>query len=122
MSLRRTLARAAVTSSSLSHGDQKLLDIGLALALEPRVLLLDEPTAGMGPEERWRMIERVRGLWEKRKLTLVFIEHDMDIVFQVASTIRVLCYGRVLAEGTPSEIRNNQAVIDAYLGTEVHAA
>jgi len=114
--------KAAVTSSSLSHGDQKLLDIGLALALEPRVLLLDEPTAGMGPEERWRMIERVRGLWEKRKLTLVFIEHDMDIVFQVASTIRVLCYGRVLAEGTPSEIRNNQAVIDAYLGTEVHAA
>jgi branched-chain amino acid transport system ATP-binding protein len=82
------------------------------------VLLLDEPTAGMGPEERWRMIRRVRDLWEQRKLTLVFIEHDMDIVFQVASTIRVLCYGRVLAEGTPSEIRNNQAVIDAYLGTE----
>jgi branched-chain amino acid transport system ATP-binding protein len=68
------------------------------------------------------MIERVRGLWEQKKLTLVFIEHDMDIVFQVASTIRVLCYGRVLAEGTASEIRSNQAVIDAYLGTEEHAA
>ena len=104
----------------LSHGDQKLLDIAIALALEPKVLLLDEPTAGMGPDERWRMIERVRGLWESRKLTLVFIEHDMDIVFQVANTIRVLCYGRVLAEGTPAEIRNNQAVIDAYLGTEAH--
>jgi branched-chain amino acid transport system ATP-binding protein len=109
-----------VEAAILSHGDQKLLDIAIALALEPRVLLLDEPTAGMGPEERWRMIERVRGLWEKRKLTLVFIEHDMDIVFQIASTIRVLCYGRVLAEGTPDQIRNNQAVIEAYLGTEVH--
>jgi branched-chain amino acid transport system ATP-binding protein len=113
---------ANVDAAILSHGDQKLLDIAIALALEPKVLLLDEPTAGMGPEERWRMIQRVRGLWEQRKLTLVFIEHDMDIVFQVASTIRVLCYGRVLAEGTASEIRNNQAVIDAYLGTEEHAA
>jgi branched-chain amino acid transport system ATP-binding protein len=107
-----------VEAAVLSHGDQKLLDIAIALALEPRVLLLDEPTAGMGPDERWRMIERVRDLWERRKLTLVFIEHDMDIVFQVANTIRVLCYGRVLAEGTPAEIRNNQAVIEAYLGTE----
>ena len=107
-----------VEAAILSHGDQKLLDIAIALALEPRVLLLDEPTAGMGPDERWRMIERVRDLWERRKLTLVFIEHDMDIVFQVANTIRVLCYGRVLAEGTPDEIRNNKAVIEAYLGTE----
>ncbi|MGA2287953.1 ABC transporter ATP-binding protein [Bradyrhizobium sp.] len=113
---------ANVKAAILSHGDQKLLDIAIALALEPRVLLLDEPTAGMGPEERWRMIERVRVLWEQRQLTLVFIEHDMDIVFQVASTIRVLCYGRVLAEGTPDEIRNNQAVIEAYLGTEADAA
>jgi branched-chain amino acid transport system ATP-binding protein len=113
---------ADVEAAILSHGDQKLLDIAIALALEPKVLLLDEPTAGMGPDERWHMIERVRGLWEQRKLTLIFIEHDMDIVFKVASSIRVLCYGRVLAEGTPDEIRNNQAVIDAYLGTEEHAA
>ena len=113
---------ADVEAAILSHGDQKLLDIAIALALEPKVLLLDEPTAGMGPDERWRMIERVRALWERKKLTLVFIEHDMDIVFQVANTIRVLCYGRVLAEGTPNDIRNNQAVIDAYLGTEEHAA
>jgi branched-chain amino acid transport system ATP-binding protein len=107
-----------VQAAILSHGDQKLLDIAIALALEPKVLLLDEPTAGMGPDERWRMIERVRDLWKQRQLTLVFIEHDMDIVFQVATTIRVLCYGRVLAEGTPEQIRNNQAVIEAYLGTE----
>jgi branched-chain amino acid transport system ATP-binding protein len=113
---------ANVEAAILSHGDQKLLDIAIALALEPKVLLLDEPTAGMGSDERWRMIERVRGLWELHKLTLVFIEHDMDIVFRVASTIRVLCYGRLLAEGTPEEIRNNQAVIEAYLGTEAPAA
>ena len=72
--------------------------------------------AGMGLDERWRMIEKVHELWEKQKLTLVFIEHDMDVVFKIANTIRVLCYGRVLAEGTPDEIRANPAVIEAYLG------
>ena len=76
--------KAAVVSANLSHGDQKLLDIGLALVLEPRVLLLDEPTAGMGSEERWQMIEKVRELWKRQNITLVFIEHDMDIVFKIA--------------------------------------
>jgi branched-chain amino acid transport system ATP-binding protein len=109
--------KAATLSANLSHGDQKLLDIGLALVLKPRVLLLDEPTAGMGPEERWQMIEKVHSLWERQKITVVFIEHDMDIVFKIASSIRVLCYGRVLAEGTPEEIRGNRDVIAAYLGT-----
>jgi branched-chain amino acid transport system ATP-binding protein len=108
---------AGVLSANLSHGDQKLLDIALALALEPSMLLLDEPTAGMGPEERWRMIEKVQRLWQAQNLTLAFIEHDMDIVFGIASSIRVLCYGRLLAEGTPDEIRANPAVIEAYLGT-----
>ena len=105
-------------AATLSHGDQKLLDIALALVLDPKVLLLDEPTAGMGPEERWRMIDKVRELWEKQKITVVFIEHDMDIVFKIAPEIVVLCYGRILASGTPDQIRNNQAVIEAYLGTE----
>jgi branched-chain amino acid transport system ATP-binding protein len=109
--------KAAVVSANLSHGDQKLLDIGLALVLEPRVLLLDEPTAGMGPEERWQMIEKVRELWKRQNITLVFIEHDMDIVFKIAESICVLCYGRVLAEGTPDLIRGNPEVIAAYLGT-----
>ena len=113
---------ADTLSATLSHGDQKLLDIALALALDPKVLLLDEPTAGMGPDERWRMIKRVQRLWETQKLTLVFIEHDMDIVFQVAQTIRVLCYGEVLAEGTPAAIRANPEVIRAYLGTEEQPA
>ena len=81
------------------------------------MLLLDEPTAGMGPEERWQMIDKVYRLWEQEKMTLIFIEHDMDIVFKIAQSIRVLCYGAVLAEGTPDEIRVNPAVIEAYLGT-----
>ena len=110
---------AKTPSCNLSHGDQKLLDIALALVLQPRVLLLDEPTAGMGPEERWQMIEKVYRLWENEKMTLVFIEHDMDIVFKIAQSIRVLCYGAVLAEGTPDEIRANPAVIEAYLGTSM---
>ena len=109
--------RLDTLSANLSHGDQKLLDIALALVLDPRVLLLDEPTAGMGPDERWRMIDKVYQLWETQKITLIFIEHDMDIVFKIAPVIQVLCYGRVLATGTPDEIRANQAVIDAYLGT-----
>jgi branched-chain amino acid transport system ATP-binding protein len=113
--------KANMLSASLSHGDQKLLDIALALVLKPRVLLLDEPTAGMGPEERWQMIEKVHRLWEREKITLVFIEHDMDIVFKVANSIRVLCYGRVLAEGTPAEIRGHPEVIAAYLGTSDEA-
>jgi branched-chain amino acid transport system ATP-binding protein len=108
-------------AATLSHGDQKLLDIALALVLDPKVLLLDEPTAGMGTEERWRMIDKVRELWETQKITVVFIEHDMDIVFKIAPEIVVLCYGRILATGTPDAIRRNEAVIEAYLGTEHQA-
>jgi branched-chain amino acid transport system ATP-binding protein len=113
--------KAKTLSRNLSHGDQKLLDIALALVLEPRVLLLDEPTAGMGPEERWAMIDTVQRLWEREKMTLIFIEHDMSIVFKIAQTVRVLSYGRVLAEGTPDEIRRHPEVIKAYLGTEFEA-
>jgi branched-chain amino acid transport system ATP-binding protein len=111
-------ARAKTLSRNLSHGEQKLLDIALALALDPKVLLLDEPTAGMGSEERWKMIDKVHQLWKATDLTIIFIEHDMDIVFKIAETIHVLKYGQVLAQGTPDEIRRNQDVIDAYLGTD----
>ncbi|MEW6349248.1 MAG: ABC transporter ATP-binding protein [Thermodesulfobacteriota bacterium] len=103
----------------LAHGDQKLLDIGIALALEPKLLLLDEPTAGMSPEERHLTRDLVRRLWKEFNLTLIFIEHDMDTVFGIAQTVRVLQLGRLLAEGTPEEIRNNPEVIAAYLGEEV---
>ena len=112
-------ATADRVSGNLSHGEQKVLDI--ALALEPRVLLLDEPTAGMGPEERWQMMETVHQLWERKKMTLIFIEHDMDIVFKFAQTIRVLSYGRVLAEGTPEQVRRHPGVIEAYLGAQYDA-
>ena len=114
-------AQSQTLSGNLSHGDQKVLDIALALALDPRVLLLDEPTAGMGPEERWQMMETVHRLWQRRQMTLIFIEHDMDIVFKFAQTIRVLSYGRVLAEGTPGEVRHHPKVIEAYLGARYDA-
>lgn len=115
--------KANVVSGVLSHGDQKLLDMALALVLSPKVLLLDEPVAGMGPEEREQMIETVYGLWKKGGLTIVLIEHDMEIVFKISQNIHVLSYGQVLAEGTPEQIRNNPDVIEAYLGSprEAHA-
>jgi len=103
----------------LSHGDQKLLDIGIALALEPKLLLLDEPTSGMSPEERILTRNLIRDLWEKFNLTLIFIEHDMDMVFGIAHTVRVLQQGALLVEGTPDEIRTNPEVITAYLGEEL---
>jgi len=117
-------SKADVVSGNLSHGDQKLLDMALALVLQPKVLLLDEPVAGMGPEEREQMIETVYALWKKGGLTLVLIEHDMEIVFRISQHIYVLSYGRLLAEGTAQEVRHNPAVIEAYLGTpkkEEHA-
>jgi branched-chain amino acid transport system ATP-binding protein len=103
----------------LAHGDQKLLDIGIALGLEPTLLLLDEPTSGMSPEERQLTRELIVRLWKEFNLTLIFIEHDMDTVFGIAQMVRVLHLGRLLAEGTPDEIRNNPEVITAYLGEDV---
>ena len=108
--------KARTVSGNLSHGDQKLLDIALALVLEPKVLLLDEPVAGMGPEERNQMIDTVHRLWRRGGLTLVFIEHDMEIVFRIAQNVYVLSYGKLLAHGTPEEVRMNPLVIEAYLG------
>lgn len=106
-------------SGTMAHGNQKILDIAVALAMEPKLLLLDEPTAGMSPEERWRTVDLVKKLWEQLKITMLFIEHDMDIVFGISQKVRVLCYGTMLAEGTPQEISKNEKVIEAYLGEEV---
>ena len=109
-------SKADVVSGNLSHGDQKLLDMALALVLQPKVLLLDEPVAGMGPEEREQMIETVYALWQRGGLTLVLIEHDMEIVFRISQKIFVLAHGKLLAEGTAEQIRSNPDVIEAYLG------
>ncbi len=106
-------------SGILAHGNQKRLDIAVALALEPALLLLDEPTQGMSPDERWQTVNLVKQLWEDLKITMVFIEHDMDIVFGISQKVRVLCYKSLLAEGTPGEISANRQVIEAYLGEEV---
>jgi len=111
--------KADLVSGTLAHGDQKLLDIGIALALEPDLLLLDEPTAGMSPEERWKTVAMIQQLWQSRTMTVVFIEHDMDMVFSISQKIRVLHYGEIIAEGRPEEISTNRAVIEAYLGEEV---
>jgi len=111
--------KAQLVSSTLAHGDQKLLDIGIALALEPDLLLLDEPTAGMSPDERWNTIAMIQKLWKSGNMTVIFIEHDMDMVFSISQKIRVLHYGEIIAEGRPEEISTNRAVIEAYLGEEM---
>src|SRR3972149_7453572 len=110
--------KADLVSGTLAHGDQKLLDIGIALALQPHLLLLDEPTAGMSPEERWNTVAMIQKLWETRKMTGGFIEHDMDMVFFISQKIQVLHYGEIIAEGRPEEISTNRAVIEAYLSEE----
>jgi len=112
-------ARKDLRAAELSHGDQKSLDIAIALALNPKVLLLDEPTAGMSPDERIRMMKLLRELHTHFSLTTIFIEHDMDMVFGIAEVIRVLVQGQLIAEGPPDYIRQHEDVIDAYLGKEV---
>jgi branched-chain amino acid transport system ATP-binding protein len=101
----------------LSHGDQRAAEIMMALALKPRLLLLDEPTAGMGDQETYDITQLIRKLHKDQNLTIVVIEHDMRVVFHLADRIMVLAEGAMLAEGTPKEIGANQAVQAAYLGT-----
>jgi len=100
----------------LAHGDQRAAEIAMALALRPRLLLLDEPTAGMGDQETYEITQLIRGLHRDGKLTIVLIEHDMRVVFHLADRITVLDQGKLLAEGTPQEIAVNDAVQAAYLG------
>ena len=109
-------ARADVIAANLSHGEQRQLEIAMALATRPRLLLLDEPMAGMGAEESARVIEILGAL--RREHTILLIEHDMDAVFALADRITVLVYGRAIATGNPESIRSNEAVRQAYLGDE----
>jgi branched-chain amino acid transport system ATP-binding protein len=100
----------------LSHGDQRATEIMMALALKPKLLLLDEPTAGMGDQETYDITQLIRKLHRDQKLTIVLIEHDMRVVFHLAERVMVLAQGAVLAEGTPAEIAANEEVQTAYLG------
>jgi branched-chain amino acid transport system ATP-binding protein len=108
--------RAAATAGVLSHGEHRQLEVALALATGPRLLLLDEPMAGLGPDESARMVELIDSL--RRQLTIVLVEHDMDAVFRLADRVSVLVTGRLLASGTADEIRANAEVRGAYLGEE----
>lgn len=110
------LDKAKNIAGSLSHGDQKVLEIAIALGNEPELLILDEPTAGMSPEETSATIELIKRLARTRGLTILFCEHDMDIVFSIAQSIMVMHQGRTLIQGKPEEVRNNKTVQEAYLG------
>jgi len=106
--------RAGVRVDKLSHGECRQLEIAMALATEPRLLLLDEPMAGMAPDESARMVQILRRL--KGSMTILLIEHDMDAVFALADRLTVLVYGRIIAGGPPEAIRADPAVRQAYLG------
>ena len=110
------LDRAGEVSAFLSHGGQKQLELGVALALEPELLLLDEPTAGMSASETRESIALIARLARERSLTLLFTEHDMEVVFGIARKITVLHQGRVIADGTPDEVRRDAEVRRVYLG------
>ena len=110
------LDQADRTASDLPYGDKRRLEIGIALAAEPDLLLMDEPTAGMSPEETEATVDLVEEVKREMGLTFVLIEHDMEIIFRVSDRIVVLNRGRVIAEGTPDEIRGDPEVQEAYLG------
>jgi len=109
-------AKADRLVGELPHGDQRATEIMMSLALKPRLLLLDEPTAGMGDQETYDITRLIRRLHRDQKLTIVLIEHDMRVIFRLADRIMVLAEGAILAEGTPAEIGANERVQAAYLG------
>src|SRR5258708_21284481 len=109
--------RGLLPAGRLSHGEKRALELAIALAMEPKVLLLDEPMAGTGREEGARLVDVLRRL--KRRFPIVLIEHDMTAVFALADRISVLIYGRILASGTPAQVRADPRVVAAYLGEEM---
>jgi branched-chain amino acid transport system ATP-binding protein len=104
------------TAGSLPYGDKRRLEIAIALASEPEMLFMDEPTAGMSPEETNSTVDLIEELQDDLGLTILIVEHDMEIIFRIADKILVLNRGRVIADGTPEEVRDNEDVQEAYLG------
>ena len=109
---------ADTLAKNLAYGQQRRLEIVRALATEPKILFLDEPAAGMNPQETAELTELIRRIKDEYKITIMLIEHDMNLVMEVTERIYVLEYGRLIAHGTPDEIKNNKRVIEAYLGGE----
>jgi branched-chain amino acid transport system ATP-binding protein len=109
---------SAVEAERLSHGDQRVLEMALALATQPRLLLLDEPTAGMSPHETDRMVGLIVALAESEGLTVLLSEHDMDVVFGISDEVTVLHQGMVISRGTPAEVAEDERVVEVYLGSE----
>ena len=108
--------RAALPAAALAHGDQRLLEIAMALAQGPDLLLLDEPTQGLSSEETAATVDVIREIARERELTILLVEHDMDVVFNLAHRVTVLQFGQVIADGSPAEVRANAEVQKAYLG------
>ncbi|MDU4339440.1 MAG: ABC transporter ATP-binding protein, partial [Streptococcus mitis] len=109
---------AETLAKNLAYGQQRRLEIVRALATEPKILFLDEPAAGMNPQETAELTELIRRIKDEFKITIMLIEHDMNLVMEVTERIYVLEYGRLIAQGTPDEIKTNKRVIEAYLGGE----
>jgi branched-chain amino acid transport system ATP-binding protein len=107
------------TAGSLSHGDKKCLELAMVIAARPRLLMLDEPTAGMAPADRQRSVDMIAKLLKKGGLSLLLTEHDMEVVFGLATRITVLNYGEIIATGPPEEVRSNPRVREVYLGHDV---
>ncbi len=112
------LDKKEMQAGLLAHGDQKRLEIGIALAVRPALLLLDEPTQGMSPKETLETTDLIQKLVRQRGLTLIFVEHDMSVVFGISDNIRVLHQGKIIFSGNPDEVRNNDEVQRIYLGEE----
>jgi branched-chain amino acid transport system ATP-binding protein len=112
------LDKKGIKGGLLAHGDQKRLEMGIALAVEPQLLLLDEPTQGMSPKESAEITRLIQKLVKERGLTLIFVEHDMNVVFGISDNIKVMHQGKIIFEGKPDEVKNSQEVQRIYLGEE----
>jgi branched-chain amino acid transport system ATP-binding protein len=108
-----------IVAGELSHGDQRLLEMGIAIASKPELCFLDEPTAGMNPLERVKILENIKKLSQEKRTTFVIVEHDMDVVFSLSDRIVVMHKGSIIADGKPGEIKEDQNVKEVYLGEEL---